>query len=72
MTGCGKTHFVLDLLENEFRNTFDYIFILCPTFVYNKPYNRKLIFNDPCIMAAIVQDRLNEACFSAISKIYNK
>ena len=72
MTGCGKTHFVLDLLENEFRNKFDYIIIICPTFVYNKTYNRKFIFNDPCIMPAIVQDRLNEVLEKLIEVYKNK
>ena len=38
-TGCGKTHRMLDLLENEYKGHFEYIVILCPTFVrYNKTY----------------------------------
>ena len=72
MTGCGKTYFVLDLLENEFRNKFDYIIIICPTFVYNKTYHRKFIFNDPCIMPAIIQDRLNEVLEKLIDVYKNK
>ena len=38
LTGCGKTHRMLDLLENEYRGQFDYIVILCPTLRYNKTY----------------------------------
>src|SRR5271166_6680061 len=72
MTGCGKTHFVLDLLENEFKNKFDYIIIICPTFVYNKTYNRKFICTDPCIMPAIVQDKLNEVLEKLIDVYKNK
>lgn len=30
-TGCGKTEFVLDLLETEYAGVFDKIVILCPT-----------------------------------------
>ena len=30
-TGCGKTHLVLDLIENQYNNHFDYIVIICPT-----------------------------------------
>ena len=30
-TGCGKTHLVLDLIEEEYNKHFDYIIIICPT-----------------------------------------
>ena len=47
-TGSGKSVFVLDLLENDYRNFFKYIIIVCPTWRYNKAYlNRKWLFNDP-------------------------
>jgi hypothetical protein len=46
ITGCGKTPFVLDLLENEYKNKFDYIIIICPTFRFSKTYNRKFIVKD--------------------------
>ena len=43
-TGCGKTEFVLDLLESEYAGVFDKIVILCPTIKWNKAYkNRKWI-----------------------------
>ena len=43
-TGCGKTEFVLDLLENEYYQVFEYIIILCPTIQCNEAYkNRKWI-----------------------------
>ena len=32
MTCCGKTHFLLNFLEREYKNYFDYIFLICPTF----------------------------------------
>ena len=31
-TGCGKTHLVLELIEKEYNNHFDYIVIICPSF----------------------------------------
>ena len=47
-TGSGKTEFVLDLLQKEYRNFFKYIIIICPTWRYNKAYlTRKWLFNDP-------------------------
>ena len=30
-TGCGKTHLVLELIENHYNKHFDYIVIICPT-----------------------------------------
>ena len=38
LTGCGKTHRMLGLLENEYKDHFDYIVILCLTLRYNKTY----------------------------------
>ena len=37
-TGVGKTHLALSLLENEYRNHFDFILIICPTLRYNSTY----------------------------------
>ena len=45
-TGCGKTEFILDLLEEEYSKVFEYIIILCPTIDWNKAYkNRSWIGN---------------------------
>ena len=38
MTACGKTHYLLEMLEKEYKNHFDYIFIVCPTLEDNKTY----------------------------------
>lgn len=40
-TGCGKTEFVLDLLENQYCKIFNYIIILCPTIQWNKAYKNR-------------------------------
>jgi len=40
VTNCGKTHFILDLLETIYKDHFDYIILFCPTYEYNKTYNR--------------------------------
>ena len=40
-TACGKTHFVLVLLKNEFKGKYDYGLIPLPTFVCNKAYERR-------------------------------
>ena len=47
MTACGKTHYLLDMLEREYKNHFDYIFIVCPTLEDNKTYQDWKYLNDP-------------------------
>lgn len=59
-TNCGKTHYVLDLLETQFKNKFDYIVIFCPTFLENDTYNRKLIYDSENIFIILPNDNLNK------------
>ena len=40
MTACGKTHYLLNMLEKEYKNHYDYIFIICPTLEDNKTYQQ--------------------------------
>ena len=47
-SGVGKTHLALSLLENKYRNHFDFIVIICPMLRYNSTYkSRGWIWNDP-------------------------
>jgi len=39
-TSSGKSQFVVDQLYGPFRGEFDYIVLICPTFVYNKTFRR--------------------------------
>ena len=49
--GVGKTHLALSLLENEYRNHFDFIVIICPTSRYNSTYkSRGWVWNDPDVI----------------------
>ena len=36
LTGVGKTHLTLDLLEKEYKNYFDFIIIICPMLKHNE------------------------------------
>ena len=46
-TRVGKTHLALSLLENEYRNHFDFMVIICPTLRYNSTYkSRSWVWND--------------------------
>ena len=56
-TGVGiyfkklKIHLALNLLENEYRNHFDFIVIICPTLRYNFTYkSRAWVWNDPDVI----------------------
>ena len=50
-TGVGKTHLALSLLENEYKDHFDFIVIICPTPRYNSTYkSRSWVWNDPDII----------------------
>ena len=50
-TGVGKTHLALSLHENEYRNHFDLIVIICPTLKYNSTYkSRGWVWNDPDVI----------------------
>ena len=58
-TGCSKTHLVLDLIENQYNNHFDYIVIICPTIRWNKTYHSKnWIKNDDKVWLIEPKDRL--------------
>ncbi len=40
MTGCGKTYYLLNMLEEEYFGHFEYIFLICPTYIWNKDLPR--------------------------------
>ena len=51
LTGVGKTHLALSLLETEYKDHFDFIVIICPTLRYNSTYkNRSWVWNDPDVI----------------------
>ena len=50
-TGVGKTHLALNLLENEYKNHFNFIIIICPTLEHNKTYkSRGWVWTDPDVI----------------------
>ena len=60
-TGCGKTVFILDLLEKHYRGVFQHIVILCPTIRHNKTYlGCDWIWSDPEIYILDPEDRLHD------------
>jgi hypothetical protein len=60
-TGCGKTVFLLDLLEGPYRGIFRHIVILCPTVRHNKTYqSRPWIWSDPEVYIVDPGERLHD------------
>ena len=59
-TGCGKTHFVLELIEKEYNKRFDYIIIICETLRENNKayYAREWIKNDDTVWLVDPKDNL--------------
>ena len=62
VTACGKTEFLLKLLETVYKNHFEFIVILCPTISDNKTYlSRKWIFDDKNVfIVGDVKGKLSE------------
>ena len=62
VTACGKTEFLLKLLETIYKNHFEFIMILCSTILDNKTYlSRKWIFDNKNIFIVCdVEGKLNE------------
>ena len=58
-TGYGKTHLVLELIENHYKNHFDYTVIICPTLRENSTYHAKeWIKNDDKVCLIEPKDNL--------------
>ena len=51
MTACGKTHFLLKMLEREFKGRFDYVFLVCPTLPDNETYLEWKFLKDDDVFA---------------------
>ena len=61
VTACGKTEFLLRLLETVYKILFEFIVILCPTILDNKTYlSRKWIFDDKNVFIVCdIEGKLN-------------
>ena len=51
MTACGKTHYLLKMLEENFKGHFDYVFFVCSTFLEDKTYQEWKCVRDPDVFA---------------------
>ena len=72
MTACGKTHYLLEMLEEEYKNHFDYIFIVCATLKDNKIYQDWKYLEDPDVFTiACDQNRVEETVREAKEFVKN-
>ena len=51
MTNCGKTFYLLNMLETQLRKHFDYIILIFPTFSWNETYQQWKYINDSDLFA---------------------
>ena len=51
MKACGRTHYTLQMLEEEYMKYFEWIILLCPTFEWNKTYHGWKYTTDPDFLA---------------------
>ena len=57
---CGKTEFLLRLLETEYKNHFEFIVILCPTMLDNKTYLSTILDDKNVFIVCDMEGKLNE------------
>ena len=58
-TGSGRTHLVLELIENQYNKHFNYIVIICPTLRENSAYHAKeQIRNDDNVWLVELKENL--------------
>ena len=55
-TGVGKTHLAFSLLENEHRNHFNFIVIICPTLARNETYKSRGWVRNDCEVIPLEPD----------------
>ena len=69
-TGCGKTVFVLDLLQTVYKDYFEFIVIFCTTIHNNKTYKeRQYIWTDENIIIVNPSDQLS-VCLDYYYKLF--
>ena len=70
-TNSGKTQYLVNQLRGPFRGCFDYIVLLCPTFIHNKTYNG-FVDRDPHIFVIVCQQHDIEGWLKLASFFFEK
>ena len=69
-TNSGKTQYLLNQLRDPFRSKFDYIVLLCPTFVKNKTY-KGFVDRDPHIYVIVCLQHEIEDWLRVVSYLFS-
>ena len=67
LTNCGKTKYLIEQLRGPFKNVFDYIILICPTYDRNKTY-RGFAKNDKHFLV-LMPDASNQAEIEELSNL---
>ena len=70
MTNCGKTFYLLNMLEKQFSKHFDYIILVCPTFSWNKTYQQWKYINDTDFLALECEQDKVDKILHFVQEIY--
>ena len=70
MTNCGKSHYLLTMLEKNFNRHFDYIILLCPTLSYNKTYQEWKYINDSDLIKVECDQDQVDIVLKYVSDVY--
>ena len=71
MTACGKTQYLLEMLEEEYLGVFDYVVLVCPTFSWNKSYTEWLPSKkDDCFVPIDCEQEQVNKVLKIISALY--
>lgn len=70
MTACGKTKYMLDMIESQYSKHFETIVIICPTFEWNETYHNWKHINDENVIAIPCEHSEIEAVLNHVVDVY--
>ena len=70
MTNCGKTFFLLEMIEKKYKNHFDYIVLVCPTLSWNKTYMEWKYINDNDVITIECEQDDVDKIVHIVSEVY--
>ena len=71
MTACGKTQYLLEMLERDYMGHFDFIVLLCPTFEWNKTYRDWKYIHDKDVIAVPFSSSHVDKVITLVTRTYS-
>ena len=72
MTNCGKTFYLLNMLEKQYSKHFDYIILICSTFSWNNTYQNWEYINDSDVIPIDCKQENVEKILHIVSEAYKR